>query len=165
MRSGASRGSVQECRSAPSNREARTHGLCLRAYPDTAGDTPAGTLVAVGATAGLGLGRILPIEQVTSATLVLGSGEVVRVGASHALGGPPFARQGLPDLLGLFTAAEGRGALVTQLGLALAPAPFCVFGRLELVTDEGLGFRISSGSSKWHGRRSIEGSWRHSASR
>jgi FAD/FMN-containing dehydrogenase len=113
------------------DRAARALGLCLAAYPDASGDTPVGTLVAIGTTAGVGMGRALPIEQVTGATAVLGSGEIVRVGASHALGGPPFMRHGLPDLLGLMTAAEGRAALLTEIGLALVPAPHCVQGRIE----------------------------------
>ncbi len=119
------------CQVRAVDREARRHGLCLAAYPDTAGDTPVGTLVAVGCTAGLGLGRALPIEQVTGATIVVGTGEIVRAGAAHALGGAPFLRHGLPDLLGLVTAAEGRGALLTELGLALQPAPFAVRGRVR----------------------------------
>ena len=112
------------------DRAASGGGFCaLASHPDTAGDTPLGSLVAVGSTAGRGLGTILPIDQVTGATLVLGTGEIVRAGAAHSLGGPSFLRHGLPDLLGLLTAAEGRAAVLTEVGLALRPAPFLVRGR------------------------------------
>jgi hypothetical protein len=119
------------------DRAARAQGLCLAAYPDAGGDTPVGSLVAVGCTAGLGLGMILPIDQVTGATVVLGTGEIVRTGASHALGGPPFLRHGLPDLLGLLTAAEGRAAIVTEVGLSLRPAAFAVRGRGRRSLERG----------------------------
>jgi hypothetical protein len=108
---------------------ARAHGLALAAYPDTGGDTPIGSLVAVGCTAGLGMGRGLPIEQLTGATVVTGAGEVVRLGASHALGHAAFTRHGLPDALGLFVAAEGAAAVITEVGLTLVPAGYVVVGR------------------------------------
>jgi hypothetical protein len=108
------------------DRRARRDGLCLMARPDGGGDTPVGGLVAVGSTAGLGLGVASPIELVAGATLVSGRGEVLRVGASHALHGEPFARHGAPEALGLVAAAEGRGAIVAEVGLLLHPAPHVV---------------------------------------
>jgi hypothetical protein len=111
------------------DRAARVHGLTLASYPDSSGDTPIGSLIAVGSTAGMGMGRCLPIDQITGATIVTGEGEVVRVGASHALGHASFTRHGLPDVLGLAHAAEGRAFVITEVGVALAPAGFTVEGR------------------------------------
>jgi hypothetical protein len=101
---------------------ARRHGLCLAARPDAGGETPIGALLAVGSTAGLGLGIASPIDLVAGATVVTGRGEIVRLGASHALHGVPFARDGAPDALGLVAAAEGRGAIIADVGLLLEPA-------------------------------------------
>jgi FAD/FMN-containing dehydrogenase len=112
------------------DRAARARGLALAAYPDSSGDTPVGSMLAVGCTAGLGMGTALPLEQVTGATVVTGAGEVVRLGASHALGHAAFSRHGLPDALGLFAAAEGRAGVVTEVGLSLVPAGFIVDGRV-----------------------------------
>jgi FAD/FMN-containing dehydrogenase len=102
---------------------ARRSGLTVLAYPDAAGDTSIGAMLAVGSTAGLGLGHGTPIEQVTGATLVSGLGEIVRVGASHAACGRPFLAHGLPSALGLVASAEGAGALITEVGVRLAPTP------------------------------------------
>jgi FAD/FMN-containing dehydrogenase len=111
------------------DREARAHGLCLAAYPDTSGDTPVGSILAVGSTAGQGLGVAIPVDQITGATVVLGTGDVVRAGAGHALGGASFLRHGLPDVLGILTSAEGRAAIITEVGVSLRPAPYAVRGR------------------------------------
>jgi FAD/FMN-containing dehydrogenase len=111
------------------DRAARGKGLALAAYPDAAGDTPVGSMLAVGCTAGLGLGRAIPVEQITAATVVTGDGEVLRLGASHGLGSAAFARHGFPDLLGLFEAAEGTAGIVTEVGLALVPAGYSATGR------------------------------------
>jgi FAD/FMN-containing dehydrogenase len=105
------------------DQRARRHGLCVAARPDAGGDTPVGALVAVGSTAGLGLGVASPIELVSGATVVSGRGEILRLGASHALHGQPFARHGAPEALGLVAAAEGRGAIVGEVGLLLHVAP------------------------------------------
>lgn len=106
------------------DRVARSHGLSLEARPDNGGDSSLGSLVAIGCAAGLGMGRALPIELVTGATVVTGDAQALALGASHALAGRAYMRHGLPDLLGLFTAAEGRGAIVADVSVRLVPAAF-----------------------------------------
>jgi FAD/FMN-containing dehydrogenase len=108
------------------DRAARRHGLCLAARPDAGGETPVGALVAVGSTAGLGLGIASPVELISGATVVTERGEIARLGASHALHGVPFSRHGAPERLGEVTAAEGRGAIITEVGLLLHRAPSIV---------------------------------------
>jgi FAD/FMN-containing dehydrogenase len=111
------------------DRAARRHGLCVMARPDSGGDSPVGALLAVGSTAGLGMGAASALDSIGGATVVTGRGETLRLGASHALHGVPFCRHGLPDGVGLLAAAQGRGAIVTELGLLLHPAPCVVTAR------------------------------------
>lgn len=111
------------------DREARRRGLCLLSYPDTNGGTRLGAMLSIGSAAGLGMGHGVPIDAVTSATLVTPRGRVVRCGASHALGAPPFAKGGLPSALSAVEGAQGEGAIVAEVGLALAPAPYLAHAR------------------------------------
>lgn len=113
---------------------ARAFGLCLVGRPDAGGDTSAGSLLAVGCAAGLGSGLGPPVDQVLGALVVTGRGEALRLGASGALHGRFDQALGIPDALSLLVAAEGRGAVIVELGLALAPAPRVVAlrGRLPL---------------------------------
>lgn len=103
---------------------AREAGLVLASRPDSAGDTPMGSLFAVGSTSGLGMGHGLAIEQVTGATAVLGTGDVVRVGTSRFLHDRPGGAHGLPNALSLLASAQGRAGIVTELDVLLRPAPY-----------------------------------------
>lgn len=106
------------------DRAARAHGLALAAHPDNAGITSVGSLLAMGCSAGLGMGRAFPIDLITGATVVTGAGKVLHLGTSHALAGLGYTRHGLPDALGPVASAEGSGALIAEVSLLLEPAPF-----------------------------------------
>jgi FAD/FMN-containing dehydrogenase len=114
------------------DRRARAEGLCVAAYPDTDGDTPIAGVLAVGSTAGLGLGRALPIELVLGATIVTADARLVRAGASHALGGPAFLAHGLPTMLGSLAGFQGAGAIVTEVALALHPVAHQAWTRVSV---------------------------------
>ncbi|MBX3026438.1 FAD-binding oxidoreductase [bacterium] len=105
------------------DRLARAHGLCLLAYPDSDGGTSLGSLAAVGCTTGLGMGRVQPLDQVIGLTVVSRAGSVLRTGASWRLG-HGGAAHGMPDATGLFLASQGEHGVITEVLLALAPAPY-----------------------------------------
>lgn len=114
------------------DRAARAHGLCVACRPDAGGDAPLATLLSVGATSGLGMGFGAAVDQVVGATLVTGRGEAVRMGASHMLSGHPTQLHGLPHGLSMIASGEGRGAIITELGVRLRRAPFVTTLRASL---------------------------------
>lgn len=105
------------------DRLARAEGLCLVAYPDSDGGATVGSLAAVGCTTGLGIGRMQPVEQIAGLTVVTRDAAVVRTGAAWRRGRGGM-RQGLPDPTGLFLGSQGRSGVITEVVLALWPAPF-----------------------------------------
>jgi FAD/FMN-containing dehydrogenase len=116
------------------DRRARAEGLCVAAYPDTDGTTPVAGMLAVGSTAGLGLGRASPIELVLGATIITADARLVRGGASHALGAAPFLAHGLPTMLGSLAGFQGAGAIVTEVGLALHPVTHQAWTRVSVTS-------------------------------
>ncbi|MDE2291054.1 MAG: FAD-binding oxidoreductase, partial [Elusimicrobia bacterium] len=97
--------------------------LTLSGAPDGFGDATLGSLVANDTVAGLGQFHAPAASQVLGVTAVLGTGEVLRTGASAVLSGlPAFALRGAPDPTGLLCASEGTLGVVTELALAARPA-------------------------------------------
>lgn len=105
------------------DRLARTHGLCLVAYPDSDGSASVGSMAAVACTTGLGLGRMQPVEQIVGLTIVTRDATVVRTGASWRRGCGGIAH-GTPDPAGMFLGSQGRFGIITEVVLTLMPAPF-----------------------------------------
>lgn len=105
------------------DRQARANGLCLAAYPDSDGSASVGSIAAVACTAGLGLGRLQPVEQIVGLTVVTPEATVVKTGASWRLGHGGIAH-GMPDPTGIFLGSQGRFGVIAEVILALAPAPF-----------------------------------------
>ena len=103
---------------------ARKEGLCLKGAPDADGANSVGSMLAVGTSAGLGLGYGLPVESLSGATAVSGAGEVLHFGTANLLGERGHCRFGMPDLLGLITSAQGRGAVITELSVLLGSVPY-----------------------------------------
>jgi FAD/FMN-containing dehydrogenase len=105
----------------------RVEGLCLPIRPDNFGDSLVGSMVATATSAGVGMGRGPLSRWIHSVEVVLGTGQVLHTGASGARGHElPFARDGAPDLTGLFLGAEGGLGIVTSVVLEAAPAPWRV---------------------------------------
>ncbi|MBI3297859.1 MAG: FAD-binding oxidoreductase [Elusimicrobia bacterium] len=98
-------------------------GLTLAAAPDGFGDATLGSLAANDTVAGLGQFAAPATSQLVGLTVVLGTGEILRTGASSVLGLPAFALQGVPDPTGLFLASEGSLGIVTELLLRASPRP------------------------------------------
>jgi len=99
-------------------------GLTLAGAPDGFGDAVLGTLAANDTVAGLGQYAGPASGQLVGLEAVLGSGEVLRTGASSALAGlPAFSREGLPDPTGLFLASEGTLGVITEVVLRVRPRP------------------------------------------
>ena len=99
-------------------------GLFLPVCPDGFGDATVGSMIANDTSAGHGMFDGSIGEHVVSLTAVLGTGEVLRTGASSSLEGlPAFSRAGLPDFTGLFLGSEGSLGLVTDVTLRVRPAP------------------------------------------
>lgn len=105
------------------DRMARAEGLCLAAYPDSDGSASLGSMAAVACTSGLGMGRLAPVEQILGLTVVTPDATVVRTGASWRLGHGGIAH-GMPDPTGLFLGAQGRFGVITEVVVALTPAPW-----------------------------------------
>lgn len=105
------------------DRQARANGLCLVAYPDSDGSATVGSVAAVACTAGLGLGRLQPVEQIVGLTIVTPDATIVKTGAAWRLGHGGIAH-GMPDPTGIFLGSQGRFGVVAEVLLALAPAPF-----------------------------------------
>jgi len=105
------------------DRMARAHGLCLAAYPDSDGSTSVGSMAAVACTSGLGMARLSPVEQIVGLTVVTPDATVVKTGASWRLGQGGIA-DGMPDPTGMFLGAQGRFGVITEVVLALTPAPW-----------------------------------------
>ena len=99
-------------------------GLTLAAAPDGFGDAVVGTLAVNDTVAGLGQFAGPASAQLVGLEVVLGTGEVLRTGASSVLGGlPAFSLHGLPDPTGLFLASEGTLGVVTEVLVRAAPKP------------------------------------------
>ncbi len=105
------------------DRVARAQGLCLVAYPDSDGSASVGSMAAVACTSGLGLGRLQPVEQIVGLTIVTPEATVVKTGASWRLGRGGVAH-GMPDPTGIFLGSQGRFGVITEVVLALEPAPY-----------------------------------------
>jgi FAD/FMN-containing dehydrogenase len=102
----------------------RAHGCHLAMHPDAYGDTPVGASFANGTTAGIGMLWGTFADQVLGLEVTLGDGTAVQIGASRMLrAGPGAIAQGLPDLRSLFFGAEGALGVVTEMDIALVPAP------------------------------------------
>lgn len=112
------------------DRQARANGLCLVAYPDSDGSATVGSVAAVACTAGLGLGRVQPVEQIVGLTIVTPDATIVRTGAAWRLGHGGIAH-GMPDPTGIFLGSQGRFGVVAEVLLALAPAPFLAARRWQ----------------------------------
>lgn len=105
------------------DRMAREHGLCLAAYPDSDGSASVGSMAAVACTSGLGMARLAPVEQIVGLTIVTPDATVLKTGASWRLGHGGIAH-GMPDPTGMFLGAQGRFGVITEVVLALTPAPW-----------------------------------------
>jgi FAD/FMN-containing dehydrogenase len=105
------------------DRLARSHGLCLPAYPDSDGSQSLGSMAAIGCTTGLGLGRIEPVEQIAGLTVVTREAKVVKTGAAWRRGRGGVAN-GEPDPAGIFLGSQGHAGLITEVVVKLWPAPF-----------------------------------------
>lgn len=105
------------------DRMARAQGLCLVAYPDSDGSASVGSMAAVACTSGLGMARLAPVEQIVGLTIVTPDATVVKTGASWRLGHGGIA-DGIPDPTGMFLGAQGRFGVITEVVLALTPAPW-----------------------------------------
>ena len=114
------------------DRAARAQGLCLLSYVDADGETPTGSMVAVGTTVGMGIGRVQPVDLVAGATGVSLDGRKLALGTSLRCADYGAIRWGLPDPLSLLIGAEGRGALITELSILLYPSPWLAQGRWTL---------------------------------
>ncbi len=102
---------------------ARSHGLCLVAYPDSDGSQSVGSMAAVACTTGLGLGRSEPVEQIVGLTIVTRDARVVKTGSAWRLGRGGVTN-GLPDPTGIFLGSQGRFGIITEVVLKLQSAPF-----------------------------------------
>lgn len=105
------------------DRMARARGLCLVAYPDSDGSASVGSMAAVACTSGLGMARVAPVEQIVGLTIVTPDATVLKTGASWRVGHGGIAH-GMPDPTGMFLGAQGRFGVITEVVLALAPAPW-----------------------------------------
>lgn len=105
------------------DRLARADGLCLAAYPDSDGSASVGSMAAVACTSGLGMARVAPVEQIVGLTIVTPDATLLRTGAAWRLGHGGSAH-GLPDPTGMFLGSQGRFGVITEVVLALAPAPW-----------------------------------------
>lgn len=99
-------------------------GLTLPAAPDGFGTATLASLVTNDTVAGHGMYEGPASRHVVELRAVLGTGQVLRVGASALLAGlPAFSRAGLPDLLGPLLASEGGLAIIADLTLRASPVP------------------------------------------
>ncbi|MDE2236475.1 MAG: FAD-binding oxidoreductase, partial [Elusimicrobia bacterium] len=79
-------------------------------------------MVANDTTAGYGMFAGPASAHLVGLRVVLGTGEVLRAGASSLYRGlPAFSRSGLPDFSGLFLASEGALGIVTEMTLRIKP--------------------------------------------
>lgn len=101
----------------------RARGRCLPIHPDAFGDTAIGAMAAIGCTSGIGMARGSFGDAITGLEVVTGSGEVIWTGAAQYESLPPFQRDGLPDLTGLFLASEGAFGVVTRVAFRAPLAP------------------------------------------
>lgn len=99
----------------------RRSGRCLAAHPDGFGETSIGALVATGMAAGVGMARAAAPDLVAGLRVVLGHGAALETGACAVLGAPPATSVGLPDLTGLFIAAEGALGIITAVAVRHEP--------------------------------------------
>ncbi len=99
----------------------RRSGRCLAAHPDGFGETSIGALVATGMAAGVGMARAAAPDLVAGLRVALGSGVALTTGACAVLGAPPATSVGLPDLTGLFIAAEGALGVITAVAVRHEP--------------------------------------------
>jgi FAD/FMN-containing dehydrogenase len=101
----------------------RERGFHLPVHPDAFGDTPVGSAIANGVTAGIGMLRGDFSSQVIGFEVLLPGGTSLQVGSSRLATGRsgPVAR-GLPDARSLFFGAEGALGIITEVDLALFPA-------------------------------------------
>ncbi len=109
-------------------------GSYLPLHPDAFGTTTLGALVAVGSLAGIGMASADIDQLVSGLTLVLGTGEILKTGASHIVGSSPYSRPGLPDPTGLFVGSQGSLGIVTEVHLHRRRRPHVarVHGRVSI---------------------------------
>lgn len=129
----------------------RGHGFHLPIHPDSYGDTPVGSAIANGVSAGIGMMLGDFGSQVRGLRALLADGRTIEVGASRFLTGKagPIGR-GLPDLRSLLIGAEGALAVVTEVDLALIPTPF--EARIELDSEDDLFEALLPFAHEWRGR-------------
>ena len=104
----------------------RGSGAHLSIHPDAFGDTTLGALVAGACTSGIGMGQGGIGAAIAGIEVVTGRGDVLWTGSAAREGVPPFLREGLPDLTGVFLGAEGGLGIVTRVALLHRPAPWRV---------------------------------------
>ena len=104
----------------------RASGAPLPLHPDAFGDTVLGALIAGACTSGIGMGQGGIGAAVAGIEVVTGRGDVLWTGSAAREGVPPFLREGLPDLTGVFVGAEGGLGIVTRVALLHRPPPWRV---------------------------------------
>lgn len=105
------------------DRAARQARLSLRSLSALDGDQGIGALLGRGDPGELGLAQGSLLDDVVGATVVVGSGRVLSLGAADALGMMPWLSQGLGHPLGQLLGSEGRLAVLCEVTLRLQPAP------------------------------------------
>lgn len=105
------------------DRAARQARLSLRSLSALDGDQGIGALLGRGDPGELGLAQGSLLDDVVGATVVVGSGRVLSLGAADALGMMPWLAQGLGHPLGQLLGSEGRLAVLCEVSLRLQPAP------------------------------------------
>lgn len=105
------------------DRAARQARLSLRSLSALDGDQSIGALLGRGDPGELGLAQGSLLDDVVGATVVVGSGRLLSLGAADALGMLPWLSQGLGHPLGQLLGSEGRLAVLCEVTLRLQPAP------------------------------------------
>lgn len=114
----------------------REQGRALPVHPDAFGETTVGSMVSTGLTSGIGMAHGGVDRWLTGLTVVTGTGDVLHTGTAHTFDDtPPFLRDGLPDLTGLFLGSEGTLGIVTEVHLRTRPAPAFTHLVGELTSD------------------------------
>lgn len=108
------------------DRALRERGGHLPIHPDAFGETPVGAMVATACTSGIGMGLGGIGGAISGVEVVTGRAEPMWTGAGAHAGLPPFMREGLPDLTGIFLGSEGGLGIVTKVAFPFRAAPWRV---------------------------------------